>query len=102
MPPEVTHEVIPEVPQKSLSTIHGTLRVAVRVKVDESGNVSDATFDSPGPSEYFSKIAMKAARQWTFSPTASSGQSVPSEWVLHFRFTNAAAKVQPVRASPTN
>lgn len=92
----VTHQEIPNVPQSSLATITGTVRVAVRVKVDDAGNVSDATFDHEGPSQYFSRIAMKSAREWTFAP---SGES---EWVLHFQFTNSGTKVQAVPATSSN
>lgn len=94
---EVTHQAIPDVPQKSLDTIHGTLRVAVRVNVDDSGKVSDASFDAPGPSQYFAKIAMKSAQQWTFSP-ASAGQPAPREWILHYQFTSSGTKVIPAPA----
>ncbi len=95
---EVTHQVVPNVPQKAMDTIHGTLKVSVRVAVDASGNVADATLDVPGPSKYFANLAMKAARQWTFSPVNAEGQSAPSEWILRFEFTNTATRVSSVRA----
>jgi eukaryotic-like serine/threonine-protein kinase len=95
---EITHQAIPDVPQKSLGTIHGTLRVAVRVNVDESGKVSAASFDAPGPSQYFARIAMKSAQQWTFSP-ASPGQAAPREWILHYQFTSGGTKVIPAPAA---
>lgn len=88
----ITHQEIPSVPQKSLATITGTVRVAVRVKLDDTGSVSDAAFDHEGPSAYFSRISLNAARDWKFSPGASR------EWVLHFQFTRAGARVE---ATPT-
>lgn len=94
---EITHQSIPDVPQKSLDTIHGTVRVAVRVKVDDSGKVSDASLDTPGPSQYFARIAMKSAQEWTFSPSTAA-QSAPRQWVLHFQFTRDGAKVIPAPA----
>ncbi|HKS83336.1 MAG TPA: energy transducer TonB, partial [Candidatus Acidoferrales bacterium] len=96
---EITHQAIPDIPQKSLDTIHGTVRVAVRVKVDDSGKVSDASFDSPGPSQYFARIAMKSAQEWTFSPSTAA-QSAPRQWVLHFQFTRDGTKVIPSSAAP--
>ena len=35
--------------------------------VDPNGNVPDATFDSPGVSKYFAKLALQAARKWNSS-----------------------------------
>ncbi|HUA01485.1 MAG TPA: hypothetical protein VMB02_14215, partial [Candidatus Aquilonibacter sp.] len=89
----ITHQEIPSVPQRSLATITGTVRVAVRVKLDDTGSVSDASFDHEGPSAYFSRISLNAARDWKFSPDASR------EWVLHFQFTRAGAHVEATPAA---
>jgi TonB family protein len=100
VPGEVKHPVVPDVPQKALDTIRGTLRLSVRVSVDQSGNVAEASFDAPGPSKYFADIAMRAARQWKFEPAKMNGQPLASEWILRFEFVNAGAKVFPMRATP--
>jgi TonB family protein len=70
---------MPSVTDQARRTIHGTIAVAVRADVDANGKVADASFQSEGPSRYFAKAAMAAARQWTFTPT-------PSHWVIHFKF----------------
>ena len=44
---------------RARNTITGKVTVRVRVEVDPSGNVSDATFESRGPSEYFAGLAFK-------------------------------------------
>jgi serine/threonine protein kinase len=89
----ITHREIPNVPQRSLATITGTVRVAVRVNVAADGSVSDASFDHEGPSAYFSRISMNAARAWKFSPSA------PRAWVLHFQFTSSGAKAEATPAA---
>jgi TonB family protein len=96
----VIHRVLPEVPGRARSTINGTVRITVRVQVDPSGNVVDATLSSPGPSKYFAGLALKAARQWKFTPASAAGQAVPSEWNLRFELTRATTKVTPSRLSP--
>ncbi|MGB0036645.1 MAG: TonB family protein [Candidatus Acidiferrales bacterium] len=97
---EVVHQVLPEASQKALDTIHGTVRVSVRVSVDPSGKVADASFDSPGPSKYFADLALQAARNWTFSPAMVDGQNVPSEWVLRFEYGRTETKVLPRQQRP--
>ncbi|HEX4283802.1 MAG TPA: TonB family protein [Terracidiphilus sp.] len=75
----VVERKMPSVTDQARRTIHGTISVAVRADVDANGKVADASFQSEGPSRYFAKAAMAAARQWTFTPT-------PSHWVIHFKF----------------
>src|SRR6202050_1584038 len=80
----VVHQVIPEASEKSLGTIRGTVRVGIRVTAGASGEVTEATVDSQGPSEYFANLALGAARQWKF---AGSGM-----WKLRFEFSPDGAK----------
>jgi TonB family protein len=76
---------MPQVSPSARRTIQGKIKVRVRAGVDAAGNVSSATFESAGPSKYFSRIAMEAARQWKFSPS-NAGQT-RREWRLQFTFT---------------
>jgi TonB family protein len=96
----VLREALPNVPQSASDTIHGTVRVAVRVKVDPSGNVSDAQIDSAGPSRYFANISLETARKWKFVAAKLGETSVPSIWILHFNYTKAGTTIQPSRLSP--
>src|ERR1017187_4859549 len=66
--PSALHEVIPEVPQSTRRTISGHIKVWVRVIVDQDGSVFAATADLIGPSRYFQRLAIEAARKWTFPP----------------------------------
>jgi TonB family protein len=88
----VIEQKLPSVTEAASRTIHGKVTVAVRVEVDASGNVTDASFKSEGPSKYFARAALEAARGWKFKAAAENGQPVPSVWVLRFRFRQTGAE----------
>jgi TonB family protein len=92
---EVLQQVLPEVSKTASNTIQGTVRVNVRVRVDSSGNVTNATFESPGPSKYFARKAMEAAQQWKFKPVQTNGQPVSREWILQFQLKKSGTNVIP-------
>ena len=98
VPGKVIHRALPDVPRKARETIQGKVRVNVRVRVDPSGRVSGAKLDSPGPSKYFSELALKAARRWKFDPAKVDGSNVASQWILRFEFGKAGTKVAASRA----
>jgi TonB family protein len=100
VPGKVVHQVLPDVPRKARDTIQGKVRVGVRVRVDPSGSVSGAKLVSPGPSTYFSGLALKAARRWRFAPAAVNDRTVSNEWILRFEFAKAGTKVIAVRVAP--
>jgi TonB family protein len=80
----VVHEEIPNVPHSALATIHGHVKVAVRVTVDASGNVVDDSLEHAGPSHYFARVASQAARKWKFAPT---DEKPGRQWLVHFDFS---------------
>ena len=96
----VAQRVMPDVARSASRTIRGTLNVSVRVDVSPGGEVQNASFDSAGPSKYFARVAMEAARRWKFTPAQANGQPVPSVWTLHFAFTRENTHVTPVQTSP--
>jgi TonB family protein len=96
----VVQQELPEAPQTARDTIQGKVRISVKVHVDESGSVTEAMFDSPGPSQYFADRALKAARHWKFAPAKMDGRDVPSEWVLRFEIDPAAINVYPTETAP--
>jgi eukaryotic-like serine/threonine-protein kinase len=100
VPGKVVQQVLPDAPQKARDTIRGKVRISVKVHVDESGSVTEAAFDSPGPSQYFAGLALKAAQLWKFAPAQMGGRNVPSEWVLRFEIDPAAINVYPRETSP--
>jgi len=97
---DVLDQVLPEISDKARASIHGRVRVGVRVHVDAAGAVMDAELDSPGPSQYFADQALKAAKRWAFTPPEVDGKSVTSEWLLHFVFTSTNTKVTPTQTTP--
>jgi TonB family protein len=94
---DVVHQVLPEVSQRSRNTISGTIKVGVRVEVDESGKVTAAKLTNPGPSKYFAALALKSAREWQFAPPELDGKPTRSAWTLQFRFKRTAVQASPER-----
>jgi TonB family protein len=90
----IVQRVVPSISQSALGTITGTVRVTVKVEVDSTGSVSDASFVSEGPSQYFARKAMEAAKQWRFAG------STPRTWVLRFGFKRGGTSVAPEPAAP--
>jgi outer membrane biosynthesis protein TonB len=79
--PPAIDEVIPEVSPSARRTIRGHVKVWVRVIVDQSGAVSAAALDRTGPSQYFQRLAIEAAKNWTFPPL-----DTPSRRLMQVRF----------------
>src|SRR6266851_5872229 len=84
--PYIIRKVLPQVSEKSRSTIHGTVRINVRVQLNPDGTVSSAELAAPAPSQFFADLALKAAQQWQFgapsSPSRSSASSGASASIL--------------------
>jgi serine/threonine-protein kinase Stk1 len=96
----VLQEVSPDVSPGARRTITGHIKVSARVSVDNSGNISEVTLVSPGPSKYFAKQALAAARRWRFSPAKVNGQPSASEWILRFQFGRASTQISPTETKP--
>ena len=97
---KVVQQVLPDAPQKARDTIRGKVRLRVKVNVDESGTVTQATLDAPGPSQYFAERTLKAAQLWKFTPTKVDGRKVASEWLLYFEIDPASTTVYPKQTTP--
>ena len=96
----VLHRALPSVPRFASDTISGTVRVLVRVKVDPLGNVAGAEFAAPGPSRYFARLSMDAARAWKFRPPDINAKNAPSEWLIHFAYTSSETTATAVERMP--
>jgi TonB family protein len=92
----VAEQPLPVVPESAQRTIHGTIRVRLRLVVDSSGNVTTARFIDYGASRYFARLALGAAEQWKFTPPQIDGHDAPSEWIVVFEFSK-----QEITAHPT-
>ncbi len=96
----VASQALPDVPQSAVHTITGRFGVTVKVAVDTFGNVTDASVESAGPSHYFARKAIEAARLWTFTPPQVQGQNAASEWRLHFSFTSRGIEASATQTAP--
>jgi TonB family protein len=90
---DAVHEEIPTVSPSARATIHGHIKVGVRVTVDNTGRVVHDRLDSPGPSKYFNRVASQAARKWRFVATDDRGSR---EWLLRFEFGRDGTTVHAV------
>ncbi len=95
----VAERVLPTVSHRSLNTITGKVRVGVRLSVDSSGRVVGAKLESPGPSEYFAKVALDASRRWKFTPPQVNGEASASQWILRYAFGRGGVEVNPAQVS---
>lgn len=89
-PPSAVNQVMPSASRNALATIRGTIKVSIRVVVDKDGTVLTAVTQIPGPSRYFERLSLEAARKWTFGPASSPANS-PAQRVMlvTFSFTRA-------------
>lgn len=92
---QIIRQVLPDVTASALRTIHGKVRVTVRVHTDGAGNVAKAEFVSAGPSRYFANHALEAAQDWKFATSNANGHV----WLLQFVFQRSGTSVNP---RPTN
>ena len=97
---KVVKQFLPDASQKARDTIRGKVRLSVKVHVDESGRVTGAALDAPGPSQYFADRTLEAAKLWLFTPAKMDGHNVPSEWVLRFEIDPTATNVYPAQTAP--
>ncbi len=96
----VIHRETPEIPAAARKTIHGTVRVNVRVSVDPAGRVTATAIENHGPSRYFAGLARKSASDWKFAPPQVDGKSAPSEWVLKYEFRRGGTTIVPTQETP--
>jgi TonB family protein len=97
---DVARRVMPRVSPGARNTITGTIRIVVKVDVDATGNVTQARLQSAGPSRYFARLALEAARDWKFKPVLANGQAVASEWVVRFGFSRRGTEGSAERTAP--
>ena len=94
---QILHEEIPDVPRSARNTIHGRIKVTVRVTVDASGSVTDQTLENAGPSKYFARLASEAAGKWKFAEAKGDDQD-SREWLLRFEFARGGTTAHAARS----
>ena len=82
----VATRVLPNVSPAATESMHGPVRVELRVFVDENGKVTDAEPMTQGSGNYFVRISRQAARGWIFRAPVSDGVAKASQWILLFQF----------------
>lgn len=92
---EIVERATPQVSPSARRTISGKIKVRVRVVVDSTGNVTEAKLKDAGPSKYFARIALEAARRWKFAPAPDGNRR---EWTLLFAFTRGRTEMSAARA----
>jgi TonB family protein len=96
----VLFQVVPDISQRARDTIHGKVKVSVKLHVDPSGTVVGKTIENDGSSRFFAEQAIQVADRWTFNPPEKEGRAVPSEWLLRFEFSPQDTKVFPTQTNP--
>jgi serine/threonine protein kinase len=96
----VAHQTMPSVSSAAIESMHGPVRVTVRVDVNPKGDVSSAAYVSPGEGNYFARVSRRAAEQWKFQPPRAHSRSLASVWTLHFYFTGRNVDVTAVQDEP--
>jgi TonB family protein len=97
---DVLRRVMPRVSPGAQNTIRGTIRIVVKVDVDAAGNVTQARLKTAGPSQYFARLALEAARDWKFKPVPGNDQGVASEWVVRFGLSRRGIEGSAERTRP--
>lgn len=92
-PSQPLREVIPDVPLGARRTIHGHIKVWVRLVVDPDGAVAAAAADRAGPSRYFERLALQAARGWTFPSIDGSSRRLME---VRFEFSRAGTRARAI------
>jgi TonB family protein len=87
--------VTPAASRSALDTIRGTIRVSVRVTLDKQGTVVDTAVEERGSSRYFERLAVAAAKKWTFTPANLADKRTV---LVRFNFTRDGVTVH---ANPT-
>ena len=92
----VTHEDIPSVPAQARSTIHGHIKITVRVTIDNTGAVISDSLVRPGPSHYFARLASESARRWRFEPADGPGAR---QALIRYEFTHSSTTAHRVTSN---
>ena len=96
----IQRRMLPAVPASARRTITGRVRIDIRVSVDPSGDVIEASSASPDASRYFTGLAEKAAREWKFAPAPPDRADAPREWVIRFELGRQSTTAGAVPAVP--
>jgi hypothetical protein len=86
--PEIAGRKVPAALPKALATVHGIIRVDVRVAVAADGTAQSAELLTPAQSPYFNRLSLAAAQTSRFQPSTGG-----SSLVLRYEYTRAGVQV---------
>jgi outer membrane biosynthesis protein TonB len=88
VPPHPVREVMPDLRQLGAWVISAPTEIAVSVRIDETGTVSEATpvVTAKTPNRLLASAALNAARQWKFTPGMMRGKPVATDHTIVFEF----------------
>src|SRR5579884_1619696 len=88
VPPHPVREVMPDLRQLGAWVISAPTEIAVSVRIDETGTVSEATpvATAKTPNRLLASAALNAARQWKFTPGMMRGKPVATDHTIVFEF----------------
>jgi pyruvate/2-oxoglutarate dehydrogenase complex dihydrolipoamide acyltransferase (E2) component len=87
-PPEMADRKTPSPLPKALATVHGIIRVDVRVTIAADGTVQSAELMAPAQSRYFNRLSLAAAQESRFLPSTDGGSLV-----LRYEYTREGVQV---------
>lgn len=88
VPPHPVREVMPDLRQLGPWVISAPTEIAVTVRIDQTGTVSEATPVATAkiPNRLLASAALTAARQWKFTPGMIRGKPVATDHTIVFEF----------------
>jgi hypothetical protein len=87
-PPEPRNKVTPRFPSALRPLVSKPVTVEIRIAIDANGKVTKAEpVSTEGLHKFFLDEAIAAARYWTFKPARRGNQTIPSESILRFVFS---------------
>lgn len=89
----VVKRVLPSVAPGARQSMRRPLDVEVRVSVNARGTVSNTTYLTQGPGNYYARISHQAAEEWRFQSPVTNGEPQASEWLLRFHFDRSHVEV---------
>jgi serine/threonine protein kinase len=94
----VAKSVLPDPSPGAFAGKRIIVEVQMRVSVNKDGTVSDVAYVSPGPGNYFARLAERAAWSWEFTPPTHNGATERSVWMLRFYFARDKTDATATRA----
>jgi len=91
--PDLSIRKVPSPFPKALRSVHGILRVDVRVVIAADGSVESATLSGPATSVYFRRISLEAAQASRFDPSDGG-----TSRTLQYEYTREGVQVSEAPA----